>query len=130
MSPECISILLTIWLSLFNLFSNCSFTWVFTQISEWNRCLIILEAKCILSWRLSTPIFHGFHPQHNTISVLEKIHILRGFNHLWLSFKVLVKLKARLVLPSSGQVTKVSQTPFIPTCHVRTGENISSWLVK
>lgn len=49
---------------------------------------------------LKTPIFHGFHPQHNTISVLEKTHIRMSFNQLGLSFKVLVKFKARLFLPS------------------------------
>lgn len=67
------------------------------------------------------PIFHGFHPQHNTISALEKTHILGGFNQLGLSFKVLVKFKARLLLPSPRSNYKSFTYPLTPTPHVRTG---------
>lgn len=63
-----------------------------------------------------TPIFHGFHLQHNTISALEKTHILVSFNQLGQSFKVLVKLAARPLSPSprSGYKSFTTLSFYIP----------------
>lgn len=47
-----------------------------------------------------TPLFHSFRPHGITISALGKTHILTSFNQFGLSFKVLVELEARLLLPS------------------------------
>lgn len=46
---------------------------------------------------------HGFHPQLNTISTLEKTHnFFLSFNQFGLRFKVLVKPAAKLLSPCLG----------------------------
>lgn len=46
---------------------------------------------------------HGFHPQLNTISTLEKTHnFFLTFNQFGLRFKVLVKPEAKLLSPCLG----------------------------